>query len=123
MQCNHKAISETLKQVHFDADGLVPVVAQDHRTHAVLMVAWMTAEALEQTLSTGRMVYWSRSKQALWRKGDTSGHTQHLVSMAIDCDGDTLLAQVEQVGPACHTGSTSCFFNTIEKDGVVSGKS
>lgn len=98
----------------YDSAGLVPVVAQDHLTHAVLMVAWMNAEALERTLETGQMVYWSRSRGALWRKGETSGHTQTLVSLSIDCDGDTLLAMVEQTGPACHTGEQTCFFRKVQ---------
>lgn len=90
-------------------DGLVTAVAQQHNTGEVLMVAWMNDDALEQTLTTGRAVYWSRSRNELWRKGDTSGHVQRVVSVSLDCDGDALLIQVDQTGPACHTGARSCF--------------
>ena len=90
-------------------DGLVAAVAQQHDTGEVLMVAWMNDEALEQTLTTGRAVYWSRSRGELWRKGDTSGHVQRVVSVSLDCDGDALLVRVDQTGPACHTGARSCF--------------
>lgn len=90
-------------------DGLVVAVAQQHDTGEVLMVAWMNDEALEQTLTTGRAVYWSRSRQELWRKGDTSGNTQRVVSVSLDCDGDAVLVRVDQQGPACHTGERSCF--------------
>jgi len=90
-------------------DGLVAAVAQQHDTGEVLMVAWMNDDALEQTLSTGRAVYWSRSRGELWRKGDTSGNIQRVVSVSLDCDGDALLVRVDQAGPACHTGAHSCF--------------
>jgi phosphoribosyl-AMP cyclohydrolase len=90
-------------------DGLVAAVAQQHDTGEVLMVAWMNDDALEQTLTSGRAVYWSRSRNELWRKGDTSGHVQRVVSVSLDCDGDALLLQVDQVGPACHTGTRTCF--------------
>lgn len=101
---------EFLSEVQFNGEGLVPVVAQDHKSGAVLMHAWMNREALEQTLTSGDVIYWSRSRRELWRKGATSGHTQKLVEAWIDCDGDTLLMKVEQTGPACHTGKPSCFF-------------
>ncbi|WP_445263110.1 phosphoribosyl-AMP cyclohydrolase [Pseudokineococcus sp. 1T1Z-3] len=91
------------------SDGLVAAVVQEHRTREVLMLAWMDDEALAQTLRTGRATYWSRSRGELWRKGDTSGHVQHVRSVSLDCDGDALLVRVEQVGPACHTGTTTCF--------------
>jgi phosphoribosyl-AMP cyclohydrolase len=103
-----------LSEVAFDANGLVPVVAQSHATGAVLMLAWMNAEALERTLSTGEVTYWSRSRKELWRKGATSGHTQHLIEAWIDCDGDALLMKVDQLGPACHTGAPSCFFRKMK---------
>lgn len=106
--------NDILNAVTFDANGLVPVVAQERSTKDVLMVAWMNREALAETLSTGRMCYWSRSRQSLWRKGETSGNTQTLVALTIDCDGDTLLAEVEQKGPACHTGRRTCFFQRAE---------
>lgn len=106
-------ISEALKQVAFDERGLVPAVAQDWKTGEVLMLAWVNREALEKTLETGNVHYWSRSRGALWRKGETSGHTQKLKEFYVDCDGDTLLFKVEQTGPACHTGNKTCFFNKI----------
>ena len=90
-------------------DGLISAVAQQHDTGVVLMVAWMNDDALEQTLTSGRAVYWSRSRQELWRKGDTSGNVQRVVSVSLDCDGDAVLLQVDQRGPACHTGARSCF--------------
>lgn len=97
------------EDVVFNADGLVPVVVQDHRSLAVLMLAWMDVEAIRRTLEEGRVTYFSRSRGEYWRKGDTSGHVQWAQSLALDCDGDTLLLRVEQTGPACHTGATSCF--------------
>ncbi|MGE4530252.1 MAG: bifunctional phosphoribosyl-AMP cyclohydrolase/phosphoribosyl-ATP diphosphatase HisIE [Acidithiobacillus sp.] len=99
-----------LAAVRWNSDGLVPAVAQDARTGQVLMLAWMNAEAIMATLRDGLGTYWSRSRQALWRKGETSGHYQHLVDLRLDCDGDTLLMRVIQDGPACHTGETTCFF-------------
>jgi phosphoribosyl-AMP cyclohydrolase len=100
--------------VKFDERGLVPVVAQSAATGAVLMVAWMNRETLERTLDTGEVTYWSRSRGEVWRKGATSGHVQHLVEAWIDCDGDTLLMKVDQIGPACHTGAPSCFFRRMD---------
>lgn len=93
----------------FGADGLIPVIAQDALTHQVLMLAWMDAEALRRTQQTGRATYFSRSRQEYWVKGETSGHTQTVREIRVDCDGDALLLLVEQHGPACHTGTTSCF--------------
>ncbi len=101
-------------QVKFDSFGLLPVIAQDASSAEVLMLAWMNREALNITLSSGNVTYWSRSRQALWRKGETSGHTQKLQAAYIDCDGDCLLLKVQQTGPACHTGEESCFFSKIE---------
>jgi phosphoribosyl-AMP cyclohydrolase len=95
--------------VKFGADGLVPAVIQQHDSGVVLMLGYMDATALERTLTTGRVWFWSRSRQEYWRKGDTSGHTQHVKSVALDCDGDTVLVQVDQVGAACHTGARTCF--------------
>lgn len=92
-----------------DPRGLVAAVVQQHDTHEVLMLGWMDDEALRRTLTEGRVTFWSRSRGEYWRKGDTSGHVQHVRSVALDCDGDALLVQVEQVGPACHTGTRSCF--------------
>lgn len=102
------------RDVAFNADGLVPVIAQDHATGTVLMHAWMNREALTLTLSSGDVTYWSRARQELWRKGATSSHTQRLVEAWIDCDGDTLLMKVKQTGPACHTGEPSCFFRKAD---------
>ncbi len=110
-----------INQVKFDDKGLVPVVTQDIKTHAVLMVAYMNAESLQKTLESGDMWYYSRSRQQLWRKGETSGHTQKLHELKADCDGDTLLALVSQEGSACHTGRYSCFFESLYGDGVYSG--
>jgi phosphoribosyl-AMP cyclohydrolase len=97
-----------------EPSGLVPAVVQQHGSGAVLMLAWMDDEALHRTLSTGQATYWSRSRQEYWVKGTTSGHHQHVRSVALDCDGDALLVTVDQVGPACHTGAHSCFFDTLE---------
>lgn len=95
--------------IAFNADGLVPAVVQEATSRDVLMVAWMDAEALRRTLATGRGTYWSRSRQTYWVKGETSGHHQHVREVRPDCDGDTLLVVVDQTGPACHTGATTCF--------------
>lgn len=105
--------------VAFDADGLIPAIAQQHDTGEVLMVAWMNRAALAETVATGRVCYWSRSRQALWRKGETSGQIQSLVELRIDCDGDVLLLQVDQTGVACHTGRRSCFFRAMRDGGWV----
>ena len=105
------------EKVTYDASGLVTAVAQDAGTGEVLMVASMTREALERTLATGQGWYWSRSRRQLWRKGETSGHTQRVLEVRGDCDGDALLLKVEQTGPACHTGRRSCFFRTVAPDG------
>lgn len=97
----------------YDAAGLIPCVAQDHASGEVLMVAWMTADAVARTLETGRVTYWSRSRQMFWVKGETSGHHQRLVELRVDCDRDCLLALVDQEGPACHTNRRSCFYTAI----------
>ena len=102
-----------LSAIRFDEKGLVPAIAQDAHTGAVLMLAYMNAESLRLTLETGYATYFSRSRQQLWRKGETSGHTQKVLSLRYDCDGDAILMQVEQTGPACHTGAYSCFFNEM----------
>ena len=98
-----------LAGVRFDDRGLVPVVVQEATTRDVLMLAWMDAEAVRRTVATGRATYWSRSRQEYWVKGATSGNTQHVRDLRADCDGDTLLLLVDQHGPACHTGATTCF--------------
>jgi phosphoribosyl-AMP cyclohydrolase len=97
-----------------NADGLVPAIVQEHGTGEVLMLAWMNDESLHRTLTTGRATYWSRSRQEFWIKGETSGHHQHVRSVKLDCDGDTLLLTVDQVGVACHTGKHTCFFTELE---------
>lgn len=103
------AITSFIDSLLFNADGLLPAIVQDDESDEVLMLAWMNREAVERTATEGRATYWSRSRAELWRKGDTSGHTQHVRSLAKDCDGDTLLLRVHQVGAACHTGTRSCF--------------
>ena len=106
-------IDTALAAVTFDAQGLVPAIAQQHDTGEILMMAWMDRDAVAETMRTGRACYWSRSRKGPWRKGDTSGHIQPLVELRIDCDGDTLLVLVEQTGVACHTGRHNCFFRAI----------
>ncbi len=107
-----------IDSVVFNEAGLVPAIAQDASTGQVLMVAWMNAEALQETADTGRAVYFSRSRQCLWRKGEESGHVQHVREMRLDCDGDVILMQVEQVGGiACHTGRAHCFFRQLDAEG------
>ena len=103
----------------FDARGLVPVIAQDHLTRDVLMLAWMNAEAVARTLQSGQVTYWSRSRSAFWVKGETSGNIQRLIEMRLDCDRDCLLVLVEQTGPACHTGERSCFFTAVRDEAEV----
>ncbi|WP_416140651.1 phosphoribosyl-AMP cyclohydrolase [Halomonas sp. HK25] len=107
-------LAEILDAVRFNADGLLPAIAQQHDSGEVLMMAWMNREALTETLRTGRVCYWSRSRSQLWRKGESSGQQQHLRAAALDCDGDTLLLQVDQTGPACHSGRRSCFYVALE---------
>jgi phosphoribosyl-AMP cyclohydrolase len=101
--------------LRYDHRGLIPAIAQDAGTDEVLMLAWMNAEAVARTLATGRVTYWSRSRAAFWVKGETSGNTQALVEMRLDCDRDALLLRVEQTGPACHTGARSCFFERVPR--------
>jgi len=110
-----------LEKVKYNADGLVPAIAQDIRTDEVLMLAWMNEESLRKTIETGKAHYFSRSRQKLWLKGETSGHFQKVRSISIDCDADTLLLKVEQTGSACHTGHRSCFFTRLETDELKSG--
>ena len=112
-------IDATLAILCFDRDGLVPAIAQQHDTGEVLMLAWMNREAVAETLATGRVCYWSRSRRALWRKGESSGQMQRLVELRVDCDGDAVLLLVEQTGVACHTGRRSCFFRAVRDGGLV----
>ncbi len=112
------ASAALLDAIRFDGRGLVAAVAQQHDTGEVLMLAWMNREAAAETLETGRVCYWSRSRGVLWRKGETSGQVQRLVEMRLDCDGDALLLLVDQSGVACHTGRRSCFFRAL-RDGAL----
>ncbi|GHC63755.1 phosphoribosyl-AMP cyclohydrolase [Neogemmobacter tilapiae] len=105
------------KTLTYDERGLIPVITQDHLSGEILMFAWMNAEAVARTLETGAVTYWSRSRQAFWIKGETSGHVQELVEMRVDCDRDCLLVLAKQTGPACHTNRRSCFYTAI-RDGV-----
>lgn len=101
----------------YDANGLIPAIAQDHRSGEVLMMAWMNAESVRKTLKESLVTYWSRSRQAFWAKGESSGHMQRLVEMRVDCDRDCLLLLVDQTGPACHTNRRSCFYTAV-RDGA-----
>ncbi|UYO98655.1 phosphoribosyl-AMP cyclohydrolase [Microbacterium sp. M28] len=105
-------VESRIAQVAFNAEGLAPVIVQQWDTLEVLMLAWVDAEALRRTLTSGRATYWSRSRQEYWRKGDTSGNTQRVHAARLDCDGDAILLQVHQSGPACHTGTRTCFDTT-----------
>lgn len=106
----------TWSDLHWDECGLIPAVVQDDQTGAVLMVAWMNREALRLTLETGQTHFWSRSRQALWHKGATSGHVQYVSGLWADCDGDTVLVRVRPAGPACHTGNISCFYREFQDE-------
>jgi phosphoribosyl-AMP cyclohydrolase len=105
--------AEVIDRLPFNADGLLPAIAQQYDSGEVLMLAWMNRVALEETLATGRVCYWSRSRQRLWRKGESSGQVQRLKDLRLDCDGDTILLLVDQSGPACHSGRRSCFYNAV----------
>ncbi|MES3674483.1 phosphoribosyl-AMP cyclohydrolase [Halomonas elongata] len=111
-----RPLDEILDAVRFNEAGLIPAIAQQHDSGEVLMMAWMNRETLEESLRTGRVCYWSRSRGKPWRKGESSGQQQHLQAASLDCDGDTLLLQVDQTGPACHTGRRSCFYVTLDAD-------
>jgi phosphoribosyl-AMP cyclohydrolase len=104
------------KSLKYDSAGLIPAIAQDAETKDILMMAWMNAEAVAKTLETGKVTYWSRSRQSFWIKGETSGHTQKLIEFRYDCDRDCILVLIEQVGPACHTNRRSCFYTAV-RDG------
>ena len=109
-------IQAMLDSISFDANGLVAAIAQQHDTGEVLMMAWMNRDSVEETLTTGRVCYWSRSRGKLWRKGESSGQTQTLIDLRVDCDGDTLLVLVDQKGVACHTGRHNCFFRALRDE-------
>lgn len=115
-------LSDALNEIPWNQDGLIPAIAQQHDTGEVLMMAWMNRESLEETVQTGRVCYWSRSRQQLWRKGESSGQVQVLKELRFDCDGDTALLKVDQTGPACHTGRRDCFYNKVEGDRMVIDK-
>ncbi|MCI0915172.1 MULTISPECIES: phosphoribosyl-AMP cyclohydrolase [Pseudomonas] len=113
------ALTDVLRHIPWSPQGLIPAITQQHDSGEVLMLAWMNEEALLETLETRRACYWSRSRGRLWRKGETSGHVQHVHDVRLDCDGDALLVLVDQKGAACHTGRRSCFYNAIQGDQVV----
>lgn len=115
----HYSWPELLAQLKFNDQGLIPAIAQCTHTKQVLMLAWMNREALEKTLATQEVWYFSRSRNQLWRKGETSHHTQKLIHLRLDCDGDSLLIEVEQQGPACHTNRASCFYHLVQPPEVV----
>ena len=114
-----KIIEQLINTLTFDRNGLIPAIAQQYNTGEVLMMAWMNKVSISNTLMENRVVYWSRSRQSLWRKGDTSGQIQKLLEFRWDCDTDTLLLQVDQTGVACHTGRRTCFFNAIKDDKIA----
>ena len=109
-------LEEVLANLPFDDKGLIPAIAQDAHSGEVLMLAWMNRESLDATLATGNMTYWSRSRQSLWIKGETSGHYQRVQGISFDCDGDAVLCQVEQTGSACHTGRHNCFYLQVDRE-------
>jgi len=111
------ATSDFIAALKFNADGLIPAIAQQHDSGEVLMMAWMNPASIRESLATGQVCYWSRSRQTYWRKGESSGHRQMLVALRADCDGDTLLLLVDQQGPACHTNRRNCFFFEAQADG------
>ena len=115
---NKVIIKQALENLHFDSDGLIPVIAQQFDTNEVLMLAWMNCDAVIATLEKAEAVYWSRSRQKLWHKGETSGQTQYVKEFRWDCDGDTILLQVDQKGVACHTGRRTCFFWAIRENKI-----
>jgi len=115
-------LAAALDELPWNLDGLLPAIAQQFDSGEVLMMAWMNREALDETLASGRVCYWSRSRQSLWRKGESSGQVQMLRGLRLDCDGDTILLEVDQTGPACHTGRRDCFYNRVEDDRLVVDK-
>ncbi len=112
-------LAEVLSELPWNADGLLPAIAQQFDSGEVLMLAWMSRASLAETLDSGRVCYWSRSRQKLWRKGESSGQVQSLKELRFDCDGDTILLKVDQTGPACHTGRRDCFYNRVAGDRLV----
>ena len=118
MAANADLARRVIERLRFNEAGLVPAIAQSHESRDVLMLAWMNAEAVRETLATGFVCYWSRSRKRLWRKGERSGHVQRLVELRFDCDADAILLLVEQTGPACHTGRLACFFHAARDGGI-----
>ena len=116
---DERTVTSFMEAVRFDADGLVPVIAQERATGMIRMVAWANREALEKTVATGLAHFWSRSRRMLWQKGESSGHTLAVRALRVDCDGDVVLATVDPEGPSCHTGATSCFFRAQAADGAI----
>ena len=114
-----KTTNDVVNSLLFNPDGLVPAIAQQHDTGEILMMAWMNEDAVRETLDTNQVCYWSRSRSQLWRKGETSGQTQKLVDFRWDCDSDTILLQVDQLGVACHTGRRNCFYNAVRDDEIA----
>lgn len=112
-------LDEFITTLKYNSDGLIPAIAQQHDTGEILMMAWMNDKSIRETLNEGQVCYWSRSRQTYWRKGESSGHRQKLVSMRADCDGDTLLLLVDQQGPACHTNRRNCFFYEVDDSGAT----
>lgn len=112
-------LQQEMAKLQYNQDGLIPAIAQQHDTGEVLMMAWMNASSIKETLATKRVCYWSRSRQKYWRKGEESGQIQTLKEMRFDCDNDTILLIVDQVGPACHTGRKTCFYKLVQNDDVI----
>ena len=112
-------LQQEMAKLQYNQDGLIPAIAQQHDTGEVLMMAWMNASSIKETLETKRVCYWSRSRQKYWRKGEESGEIQTLKEMRFDCDNDTILLIVDQVGPACHTGRKTCFYKLVQNDDVI----
>jgi phosphoribosyl-AMP cyclohydrolase len=112
-------LEQALNELKYNENGLIPAIAQQHDSGEVLMMAWMNRQSIEETLSTGQVCYWSRSRNSYWRKGESSGNQQKLIALSTDCDGDTLLLKVDQKGAACHTGRRDCFYNEISSNGLT----
>ena len=114
-----QSLQQEITNLKYNQDGLIPAIAQQHDTGEVLMMAWMNQSSIEESLKTGRVCYWSRSRQRYWRKGEESGQIQNLKEMRFDCDNDTILLMVDQIGPACHTGRKTCFYKLVQDDTII----
>jgi phosphoribosyl-AMP cyclohydrolase len=117
--CQSSDLETEISALQYNSDGLIPAIAQQHDTSEVLMMAWMNAKSIQESLNTGRVCYWSRSRQKYWRKGEESGQIQMLKAMRFDCDNDTILLMVDQIGPACHTGRKTCFYKLVQDQTVI----